>query len=457
MTFGVEERNKAKESTRSNEVPHTLAEPAPRTLGFLDQGAFWANLGVSLLGFSGALTVLAPSGVPQLSLIAAIVATVVGTVLGSIMIGLAAIPGARTGLPSMMLLRGLFGTKLSYLPTVLNIFQLVGWGTFELLVIAQGAQAVFQGGPAWLYVLVAGVITTGLTLRPLGALRLLRRYVTIAVAISMLYFFVQLLRHPLPDLTAGSWEGFWTGSDAALAVAVSWIPVASDYSRHSKSSRSAFGAATVGYSVTQIFTYVLGLIALGLVGGNSDKAFDPFLAVPLGVVFFGVLVLREIDQSFADTYSTAVSIQNLRPTADRRVLSVAIGIITTVLALTLDIDQYQDFLLLLGSVFVPLFGVLVVDYFARTVRSSWDTSATAPARWGMLFAWLLGIAAYQMVNPGGLGWWSALWTGLQDLVGFSPSSWMSASLLSFSTAALATYVIDTVGAARQRRAAHNAE
>lgn len=232
-----------------SEVAPTLAGPTPKTLGALDQSAFWANLGVSLLGFSGAIYVLQPAGQPQLSIVAAIAATVVGTVLGAIMVGLSAIPGARTDAPAMVLLRGLFGAKLSYLPTVLNIIQLVGWGTFELLVIAQAAQALFHGGPHWLYVVITGVVTTAMTIRPLGALRILRRYVTVAMVIAMIYLFVQVLRHPLPNLTAGSWRGFWAGSDTALAVAVSWIPVASDYSRHSRSTGAAFGSATVGYSI----------------------------------------------------------------------------------------------------------------------------------------------------------------------------------------------------------------
>ncbi|MEV5538265.1 cytosine permease [Saccharopolyspora shandongensis] len=431
------------------EVPHTLDEPAPKTLGVLDQGAFWGNLGVSLLGFSGALAVLAPAGVPQLSFAAAVTACVVGTVIGSIMVGLAAVPGARTGAPAMMLLRGLFGTKLSYLPTVLNILQLVGWGTFELLVIAQGAEALFGGGPHWLYVLVAGVLTTVLTLRPLGALRLLRRYVSIAVAIAMVYFFVQLLRQPLPDMNTGSWQGFWPGADAALAVAVSWIPVASDYSRHSKSVTGAFSAATVGYSITQIACYLLGLLGLAMVAGDADKVFDPMLAVPLGVIFFGILVLREVDQSFANTYSTAVSIQNLRPSADRRVLCLIIGALITLLALTLDIAQFSNFLLLIGSVFVPMFGVLAVDYFLHGRRRSYDLSAQAPSRWGMLLAWFLGFAAFQLINPGELGWWSRLWTGLRDAIGFTVPAWMSAALTSFVVAALAAAII---GAFRRRSA-----
>lgn len=433
----------------SREVPHTLDEPAPRTLGVLDQGAFWANLGVSLLGFSGAMAVLAPSGAPRLSFVAALAACVVGTVLGSVMVGIAAVPGARTGAPSMMLLRGLFGTRLSYLPTLLNILQLVGWGTFELLVIAQGAEALFGGGPRWLYLVVAGALTTGLTLRPLGALRLLRRYVTIAVAIAMVYFFVQLVRHPLPDLGTGSWQGFWPGADAALAVAVSWLPVASDYSRHSRSVRGAFTAATVGYSITQVFCYVLGLIALAMVGGDADRAFDPFLAVPLGVVFFGVLVLREVDQSFADTYSTAVSMQNLRPKTDRRVLSLCVGVLTTLLSLTLDITQFANFLQLIGSVFVPLFGVLAIDYFLHAGRrGSWDLSERAPSRWGMLLAWIAGFVVYQLINPGGIAWWSNLWSGLGAAVGFTPQPWMSASVLSFLAAGAVAGVINALAPRR---------
>ena len=55
----------------------------------------------------------------------------------------------------MVLLRGLFGAKLSYVPTVLNIIQMIGWGAFELWVVAMGAQAIFgssvpyRSGRSW--------------------------------------------------------------------------------------------------------------------------------------------------------------------------------------------------------------------------------------------------------------------------------------------------------------------
>ncbi|MCW2901610.1 MAG: allantoin permease [Streptosporangiaceae bacterium] len=425
------------------EVPYTLDQPAPKILSFWDQGAFWGNLGVSLFAFSGAYTVLAPDeqGTPHLAISAGIVAMIVGTVLGGLMLGVAAVPGARTGQPAMVLLRGLFGARLSYVPTVLNIAQLIGWGTFELVVIADAARALYAGVPRWTYVLAAGLITTVLTIWPLGSVRVLRRYVTIAVGIALVYFYVQLLREPLPDLGVGSWTRFWVGADAALAVSISWVPMAADYTRHSRTARGAFGAAAVGYSVTQIVAYVLGLLALALVAGDSGRVFDPFLHVALGTVFFAVFVLREADQSFANVYSTAVSIQNLAPRADRRVLSVALGVLITVLALWINIGNYASFLSLIGSVFVPMLGVLAVDFFVLRRGHDWDVSRTAPSRWGMIAAWALGCAAYQLVNPGTVGWWRRFWTDVQGWLHFTPPSWVSASLLSFAVAALATRLI----------------
>jgi putative hydroxymethylpyrimidine transporter CytX len=445
-----------------DEVPFTLEEPAPRALGFWDQGAFWANLGVSLFAFSGAYTVLAPdeNGVPTLSIAAGIAAMIVGTVLGGLMLGLSAVPGARTGQPAMVLLRGLFGARLSYAPTVLNIAQLIGWGTFELIVIADAASTLWDGIPRWVYVVAAGLLTTALTIWPLGSVRLLRRYVTAAVMIALVYFYIQLVREPLPDLTEGSWGGFWIGADAALAVSISWVPLAADYTRHARSARGAFGAATVGYSFTQIIAYVLGLLALALVAGDSSKVFDPFLGVTLGVLFFAVFVLREADQSFANVYSTAVSIQNLVPRADRRVLTVALGGLITGLALLLDIGDYAAFLSLIGSVFVPLLGVLAADFFlgrgrwraalgkAGADELGWNMDRDAPSRWGMIAAWAIGFVVYQLIYPGTVSWWAAFWQDVQGAIGFAPQTWMSASLLSFLFAGLAA-----IAAGRISRAA----
>lgn len=426
----------------ATEVPHTLEEPAPRTLGLADQLGFWGNLGVSLLGFGGAIAVAAPAGFPPLPLAGAFLAVVVGTALGSLILGASLVLGARTGAPAMVLLRGLLGTRASVLPTVLNIVQCLGWGTFELVVIAGGIEALSHGlVPRWAGVLIAGAVTTALTIRPLGVIRLLRRYVSVLVVLAVAVLAAGLLAHPVPA-SHGSWSGFWLGVDAALAVAISWVPLGADYSRHSRSTGAAFGGGFLGFGVTQIACYGIGLLALAHAGQDPNKVFDVFLALPLGVLAFAVLVLRETDQSFANVYSTAVSIQNLRPGWDRRVLTVAIGVLTTATALVLDVGRFASFLYLIGAVFVPLAGVLLAAW-ARTGGRSWDTSVAAPTRPAMLLAWAAGFVVYQLVNPGAVPGWSALWTDAGRAVHLVGHPWLSASVASFVVAAALAYPLAT--------------
>jgi nucleobase:cation symporter-1, NCS1 family len=428
---------------RRSEVARTLAEPVPQALSLVDQFGLWGNLGVSLLGFTGAIFVLQPGGpgTPELSLAAALTAIVTGTLLGTLPVALAGLPGTRTGAPAMVLLRGLFGARLSYLPTALNILQCLGWGMFELVTIATAAHTVATALPKWGYVLIAGMATTMLTIWPLGAIRVLRRYATGAVLVVMTYLFVQLLRHPLPGFTHGTWSGYWAATDTVVAVAISWAPLVADYTRHSRSQRAAFTGALAGYSLTQVLCYVIGLLALVTVArGNPADIYGTFIALPVGSLGFAILAARELDQAFADLYSTAVSIQNLRPLWDRRVLAGGITALTTAGALWLNISDYQNFLLLIGSVFVPMSAVLIVDFFIVS-RGRWDLSTAARSRWPMLVPWAFGFVTYQLINPGYVSWWASAWRSAARFLGFSPASWMSASILSFAVAAVTTLLV----------------
>ena len=425
---------------KHSEVAPTLAEPVPRALSRLDLLGLWGNLGVSLLGFTGAIFVLQPggAGTAELSLNAALLAIVLGTILGTLPVALAGLAGARTGAPAMVLLRGLFGARLSYLPTALNILQCVGWGIFELVTIATAAHVVAPALPRWAYITIAGVLTGLLAYRPLGAIRVLRKYVTGAVVVVLGYLFIALVRHPLPVFGHGTWSGFWIATDTVIGAAISFAPLAADYTRHSRTQATAFTGTLAGYGFTQILCYVIGLLALVTVAhGNANDIYGAFIALPVGTIGFAILAARELDQSFANVYSTAVSTQNLRPMWDRRALAVAIAALTTVAALTLTIADYENFLILLGAVFVPMSAVLVVDFFVLA-RGHWDLSGSAPSRWLMLVPWAAGFVGYQLVNPGYISWWARSWSWVDRQIHFTPASWMSASILSFAVAALVT-------------------
>jgi purine-cytosine permease-like protein len=166
--------------------------------------------------------------------------------------------------------------------------------------------------------------------------------------------------------------------------------------------------------------------------------FAAFIAVPVGWLAFGVLVLRELDESFADGYSAVVSLQNVWPHLDRRLFTVVVCGLATVGALWLNIASYVNFLYLLASVLVPLVAVFLVDYFGTRRLRGWDITDDSPARPIMVAPWLVGFVVYQLLNPGYIGWWERMWHHVDRSLHLTVQTWMSASVFSFVVAAITT-------------------
>jgi putative hydroxymethylpyrimidine transporter CytX len=435
------------------DAPLTLDRPAAPTLGLRDALGLWGNLGISLLLPVAAVYVVLP-GRPLSVTIGAIL---VGAAIGSVLLGLGAAAGARERVPGMVLLRGLLGRRASYLPTALNLVQCIGWATFEIVIIAEAASRVLDA-PRWPFVLAAGALATAMALRPLGVVRVLARYAVWAAVAAIGYLYVQVLAEPLPRLEDGGATSFWTAVDIVIALPVSWFPLAADYTRHVRTTRGAFTGSSVGYGLATVAMFSLGVLALAAYGSSGLDVIDALLMAPLGALAVLVLITVELDEAFANVYSTAVSAQNVVARLDRRVLAVVVGTLATLLALGFDIAAYEPFLFLIGAVFVPLIGVFLVTYWLLP-RGGWDTSDTAPARPLFLLPWAAGFLAYQLTLPtyfaGPGAGWTAWWGARQADLGIDPANGWSASLIGLAVAAGLTVVV-TLPSVRRRSPAESA-
>src|SRR5439155_297951 len=177
----------------------------------------------------------------------------------------------------------------------------------------------------------------------------------------------------------------------------------------------AFWGTGIGYFLPTLWCFGLGVL-LVLSRNISDAADVPAAVVAGGAVSaFALLALTvdESDEAFADIYSTAVSIQNVLPRLSQRLLIVAVSAVATLGAIVIDLRSYQSFLLLLGSVFVPLFGVLLADWLlAGTHYRERDFFAGPAVRVEQLVAWVVGFALYQWLSPQGPSWWTSLFADL---------------------------------------------
>ena len=143
-----------------------------------------------------------------------------------------------------------------------------------------------------------------------------------------------------------------------------------------------------------------------------------------------------------------MSVQNLFPRLDRRVVAVTIGVTAALLAGLLDFGQYQSFLFLIGSVFVPLFAVAAVDFFAVSGQR-WDVSDRSRLRVAPVVAWACGFVAYQLVYPGTVPGWADLWTTVNTAIGFTAPSWLGSSVAAIAVGGLVMLVLGRLGNRRR--------
>jgi purine-cytosine permease-like protein len=110
-----------------------------------------------------------------------------------------------------------------------------------------------------------------------------------------------------------------------------------------------------------------------------------------------------------------VSVQNARPAWSQRSLIVVVGAAGLAIAAAIGSDAaatLESFLLLIGSVFVPLFAVFLVDWGIRAhgrfgERALFD-GAPPGIRWRAVLPWVVGFLAFQWCAPTTLvGWWTS--------------------------------------------------
>ncbi|MBC7263819.1 MAG: putative hydroxymethylpyrimidine transporter CytX [Chloroflexi bacterium] len=392
--------------------PEWGIEPVPnkhRILGFLDYFALWTSLGVGLLVLLAGTFL-----VPGLSLGQALLAIVVGTAIGNLLLALAGVVGSDCAIPTMVMLRPVLGIRGSYLPTFLNILQLIGWGAFEIIIMAQAANTISQALLGFSnYFLWALFFAGWCTLLAIGGPLVVVRqwlekfavWLVYAITIYLTYYLFShydigaLLRQP------GTGElPFWLAVDLVVAMPISWMPLVADYNRFARHTSQAFWGTYLGYFLANVWFYGLG--ALFILTLKTADLIPAIMAVTGGWVVLLLILVDETDNCFADIYSAAVSGQNILSKAKQWWLAVGVGVTCFALAATVPLAQYEGFLLFIGSVFSPLFGILAADYFVLRKRRYEVNELYRPkglywynqgVNWRAVLAWALGILIYQVI------------------------------------------------------------
>lgn len=438
--------------------PEWGIEPIPtegRRLSGFDLAVLWGDLGIGLLVLvTGALLV------PSLGFAQAMLIIVIGSIIGVGLLALVGAAGTTDGVPTMVLFRPILGRAGSYLPSVLNVAQLIGWTAVELWAISFVADLVaveaFGMSARGLWLALAAILCTGLALwGPVGVTRVwMERFgawviVAICAAVTGLVLTQDGIGAALAAPGQNTWPTVGSALDLVIAMPISWLPLVADYNRFGRTTWGSFGGTFAGYFVANVWLYALG--AMLILGAGADPSpagiAGGILAVAggtiAGVLFLVGLLVGETDEAFADIYSGAMSFKNVFPRVPRSAFVIGIAAVSTGLAGWLTMERYESFLFLIGSVFVPLFGVFVVERYVRR-RPATDTVGV---RAGPLLAWFAGFLAYHWISPTGPSWWLDWVGGIAQPLS-TQASWLNASIPSFVVAAAFTLALRLVSSPR---------
>jgi putative hydroxymethylpyrimidine transporter CytX len=432
------------------EAPTWGIRPVPierRRLSGLDLAVLWGDLSVGLLVLvTGALLV------PALGFPRALLAIVVGSLLGCVPLAVVGLAGEREGVPSMVLFRPVLGLRGSFLPSALNLLQLIGWTAVEFWAMGQVANVAsrelfgLDAPTLWLAVVALLCTTLAVGGPVLVVRRWLERFGIYVLLCAAAWITVRTLA--LGDLGAiwrGPGEGgmpFWLAVDLVVVMPVSWLPLVADYDRFARPGTHAFAGTYLGYLVGNVWFYALGALLVLAAGATADVLGigDAIAGVAGGGLLLLALLVGESDNAFANLYSSAVSIQNVAPDAPQRWLVLGLGAAAFGLALTLSMERYELFLLLIGSIFVPLFGVFAADWLVLSGGRYGEERLFAPTgvRWLAFVPWLVGFVLYHWSVPTGpQGWVETMRTVFQGWLGLPfplLGSAIGASLPSFAAA-----------------------
>ncbi len=317
-------------------------------------GLIWFGAAVSIAEILTG-TCFAPLGFGK-----GLAAILIGHLIGCILLFLAGMIGTRTEKSAMETVKLSFGNRGSLLFSSLNVLQLVGWTAVMIVSGATAAQSVIHLGGSWMWSVLIGaliIIWILIGIKNLGKVNV--------IAMGALFILTIILSTVVfgHDSIGASGEAISFGAAIELSIAMplSWLPLISDYTRTAAKKRKATIASASVYFVASSWMYVIGMGA-AIYTGEGDVA-TIMMKAGFGIVGLVIIIFSTVTTTFLDAYSAGVSAVSISGRLKEKSSAIVVCVLGTLLAVFTPINRFEDFLYLIGSVFVPMIAIQIVDYF----------------------------------------------------------------------------------------------
>jgi putative hydroxymethylpyrimidine transporter CytX len=311
----------------------------------------WAGAAISISEiYTGGL--IAPLGFSK-----GVVAIIIGHIIGTSLLvfgGYISFLNERNAMENVKHSMGSLGVKLI---AFLNVLQLVGWSA---IMIIQGGRALSYVFPTLSYA-IAILIMSALVFIWAYYFSNYSKWINDISVILLVFLSILLfmkIGNKMPVSISGSMS-FTMAIELSIAMPVSWLPLIGDYTKCATNKSSALKYTFLGYFIGSILMFSLGLF----ITGNTGKDIIEFIASSyVKWVACIVIVLSTTTTTFMDIYSAAISSKQIFNTKKDNTYIIFYSGLALIVSYVFPIEKYTDFLIIIGSVFVPIYTIIFLEY-----------------------------------------------------------------------------------------------
>lgn len=391
------------------ETSEFATEPVPdgSTVSWIRVATVAAMVSFSLPMFLTGLEVTiatSPKSAAWILLVGSIILTVIGCLTASI--------GSKTRLSSYMLNRIAFGSRGAALANLAFAISLLGWfgvniDLFSGAVLRLATDVFDYAVPAWPVELFAGVVMTVTTVYGFRAINMLSMLLTpalIAVTAQLIAGSLEVKSFAeIMAAQANTEMTFGDGVSSVVGAVIIGAVILPDITRFIRHWSGAVYVVLIAYLFVNLLVTSAGGLAAAALADND--LLNIMITLGIGwaafiVVIFGSWVLNSLN-----LYSTMLSIESTAPKLNNTLLIVVLGVLGTLAAFFNILDHFLSFLFYLSIIFVPVAGVIAVDYFflRRSAYHDRRIELQTTLRTDAVISWAIGAVVALL---GSWGWFS---------------------------------------------------
>lgn len=289
--------------------------------------------------------------------------------------------GTRTGLPTMVLTKGAFGERGAVLPSAVNTIILIGWTWIQAYMAGLSLDHAVTYLTGYsninLFTILTEMAVVAITIYGHRGIEATENIVaTLMIVLSVIVFGYMFVTYDIGNLIHMEAKKnpaitVMVAFDIVVATAFSWMPTVCDFNRNCISEKTGMIGTYLGYNLASLIAMGLGATVSGFsIMGNMKQTYDPVDLIGqnnpiLGLVAAIVIFLSVLSTNVMALYSATMSYLSIFSRHRFWVPTLVMGIISIVGALLKNwlLEHFQSFLLMIGTLFIPVIAVVLVDYY----------------------------------------------------------------------------------------------